>query len=488
MKTYLKNIVLHYVLFYAFFSFIILIIFDFIFNSSLLNYYILFFILLLIYNILLHKKKKLTQELWITNIFIFFICLCTLSLCLLLSSGSLTSSMWYPLYIVACPFVLVFTLLMLYGYTFETMLLIAIILLTNIIIETILLKPSLSKKYACLFTIVCLCLSAFDFCYYQNIPSVKYQGHDFAYMHGYSSTDLSPFYPYNPDHQLVKLQEPSDLIIENEKDMPILDGAEACYPVYSAIALAVYKDIAQIEDQYKNDDLYAHTNGKIVSFTNSSVGYSRLINQEIDMFFGAKPSASQLEEAKEAGVEFEYTPIGQEAFVFFVNENNPISQLSSDQIKAIYHGDITNWQELGGKNAKIIAFQRPERSGSQSMMSYFMGDISLKEPITYEMQSGMGGIIKEVAEYYNEDGAIGYTFQYFLEGLHQEEHVKILSIDGVYPSHESVKNKTYPLSTYLYCVTLKSNQKENVQKLKDFLLSTQGQYIIEQTGYYSLVK
>ena len=51
------------------------------------------------------------------------------------------------------------------------------------------------------------------------------------------------------------------------------------------------------------------------------------------------------------------------------------------------------------------------------MMNYFMGDVSLKVPLTYEMQSAMGGIITEVAQYYNEDGAIGYTFKYFLEGL-----------------------------------------------------------------------
>lgn len=270
--------------------------------------------------------------------------------------------------------------------------------------------------------------------------------------------------------------------------MPTLDGAEACYPVYSAIAKAVYKDIDKIEEDYTltEDYLDNNTNGKIVTFTNTSVGYSRLIQGEVDMFFGAKPSQSQLEEAKEAGVEFEYTPIGQEAFIFFVNTNNPVSNLSSNQIRSIYHGDITHWNEVGGNNQEILAFQRPERSGSQAMMTYFMGDVSLKEPLQYEYVSGMTGIISQTAEYNGEDDAIGYTFKYFLEGLHQEQNVKILSIDGVEPTAENIKSKTYPLSTYLYCVTLKSNEKENVQKLKDYLLSPQGQYIIEQTGYCSL--
>ena len=344
------------------------------------------------------------------------------------------------------------------------------------------------KKYIVkILCLVLLCTTSFYV--YQTSPARKYSGgHGFDYMNGYSSTDLSPFYPYTEDSQLVELQEPSTFTIENEKDMPVLDGAEACYPVYSAIAKAVYKDIDQIEKAYSEseDYNYYNTNGKIVTFTNTSVGYTRLINGNIDMFFGAKPSKSQLAEAKEAGVEFEYTPIGQEAFVFFVNKDNPVSHLSTQQIKDIYHGDITNWQEVGGQNKDILAFQRPERSGSQAMMAYFMGDIPLKEPLQYEYISGMSGIISDTAQYNGEKDAIGYTFRYFLEGLHQEQNVKILSVDGVEPTTENIKNQTYPISTYLYCVTLKSNQKENVKKLKDYLLSSQGQYIIEKTGYCAL--
>ena len=126
-------------------------------------------------------------------------------------------------------------------------------------------------------------------------------------------------------------------------------------------------------------------------------------------------------------------------------------------------------------------------NGGQMITSeVFMGDIPLKDPLQYEYISGMSGIISDTAQYNGEKDAIGYTFRYFLEGLHQEEDVKILSVDGVEPTTENIKNQTYPISTYLYCVTLKSNQKENVKKLKDYLLSSQGQYIIEKTGYCAL--
>ncbi|UTY40265.1 substrate-binding domain-containing protein [Allocoprobacillus halotolerans] len=484
MKKYLNYFIFRYALTYFLLSLICII-------TAIIPEFFLFFIgiELLIYTYVLHKKNRLKETDFFMQCFIILFLAMALTISLILSNGYLSSPYWNIYYAAGFPFLLFFGLASLsrnYAIVFIAPLIITVGHLMMIYAFT---KPKISVKNLVIKGLCFVLLCSTSFYIYHNSPSRKYKGgHDFEYMGGYSTTDLSPFYVYNPNHQLVELSVPSTFTIEKETDMPTLDGAEACYPVYSAIAKAVYKDIDKIEEDYTltEDYLDNNTNGKIVTFTNTSVGYSRLIQGEVDMFFGAKPSQSQLEEAKEAGVEFEYTPIGQEAFIFFVNTNNPVSNLSSNQIRSIYHGDITHWNEVGGNNQEILAFQRPERSGSQAMMTYFMGDVSLKEPLQYEYVSGMTGIISQTAEYNGEDDAIGYTFKYFLEGLHQEQNVKILSIDGVEPTAENIKSKTYPLSTYLYCVTLKSNEKENVQKLKDYLLSPQGQYIIEQTGYCSL--
>jgi len=277
-----------------------------------------------------------------------------------------------------------------------------------------------------------------------NSDKNKYMGHGFKYMNGYSTTDFTGYHVYDGE-KLVTLDHEASLRIENEADMPILDGAEACYPVYSALAKAVYKDIDKIEADYHNraeeywktrgkgDDYEMMTvylcNGKYVSFTNTVQAYYRLINKEADLVIAARPSANQKAEAADKLEQIITVPIGREAFIFFVEEDNPIDNLTSEQIRQIYHGDITNWKQLGGKNENIVAFQRPEDSGSQVMMKWFMGDVSLKEPKKIEYIGGMGDIISKVAEYNNERGAIGYTFKYFLTGLNQEKHVKILSVD-----------------------------------------------------------
>ena len=325
----------------------------------------------------------------------------------------------------------------------------------------------------------------------------KYGGHGFDYMHGYSSTDFTGYHVYDGEKS-VRLNHEPEFIIENIEDMPILDGAEACYPVYSAIAKTLYKDIDIIEKEVKELDYkdwttlsdeeihYKINNGRVVQFTNTKDGYYRLIDGEVDLFIGARPSSDQKKAARDYNKTIVSIPIGKEAFVFFVEEDNPIDNLTSEEVKKIYSGEITNWKELGGKDQKIIAFQRPEDSGSQVMMKYFMGDTPLKEADTIERVDAMGGLIKKVKQYHNEKGAIGYTFNYFLTGLNQEKNVKILSIDGIYPSTDTIKNETYPLLVNLVCAKLKNNPKENIDKVIDFMLSKDGQYIIEKTGYGSL--
>ena len=364
--------------------------------------------------------------------------------------------------------------------------------LTAFIISTFCAKVNM-KKYIipCIVAVICIAASTI---LYLDRPTVKYAGHGFEYMHGYSSTDFADYMVYAENSKLVELEHEPPFVIENEDEMPVLDGAEACYPLYAAFAKAVYKNIDQIELKYLDTDDEL-TNGRLVTMTNTIYGFERLVDRDaekfgrkVDMFFGARPSASQMEMAEEYGVELNITPIGKEAFVFFVEEDNPIGNLTSEQLKAIYHGDIKNWSELGGKDQEILAFQRPENSGSQTMMEYFMGDIPLKEPQTYEKVDAMMGVIKEVAQYANEKGAIGYSFRYFLEELNQEKGVKMLSIDGVYPTLENIENGSYPLTTNVYLVTRKNEPNPNVQKMIDFILSNDGQDIIRKTGYAGLAK
>jgi phosphate transport system substrate-binding protein len=287
-----------------------------------------------------------------------------------------------------------------------------------------------------------------------------------------SEVDLYQYHPFAPDNSLTRLaQEPS---LTFRKDYPRLDGATAAYPVYAAIAQELYQGLdEQSVESY-------------VTCSNTSNAYDRLIYGEIDLFFGAQPSKEQQAFALEQGITLEQTPLGREAFVFFVNKDNPVDSLTLEQIQDIYQKKITNWKQVGGNDEPILAFQRPEGSGSQTiMLAKVMAGLTLPEPLQEESVSGMGGIIEGVAEYRNHSSAIGYSFRQYATGMKSNSSIKLLAIDGTEPSVGNIRNGTYPLSIDFYAVSA-GPRSENTQKLVDWCLSEQGQGFIETCGYVGL--
>ena len=315
----------------------------------------------------------------------------------------------------------------------------------------------------------------------------KLSGYGFAYENGYSSTDLEPYYVENEENILAKLDTPSTFVISEPTEMPMLDGAEAAYPIYSAFANACYENIGEIQEYAKQNRWQDPDAAMPIQFNNSIIAFEDLMAGDTDIFFGAKPSAGQQEMAAQAGKNLVLTPIGKEAFIFFVNSANPIDGLTSDQIRGIYSGEIENWKEIGGANARILAFQRPKNSGSQTMMEYFMGDTPLKEPLQTEYYDTMSGIILETANYQNRSSAIGYSFRYFatvmVNDMNYSDRIKYLSVDGVYPDVETIKSGVYPITTELYAVTLADNPNKNVELFLEWMTSPQGQQIVADTGY-----
>ena len=277
------------------------------------------------------------------------------------------------------------------------------------------------------------------------------------------------YLPFEEESKIAKLDKEASLQLDEK--LPVVDGAAAVFPVYSAFVNAVYYPTS------------VTLGDGIFEYNNTSLGYRKLAQKETDIFFGAYPSEEQIAYAKEQGTEFEFTEIGTEAFVFFVHKDNPIDNLTTEQIQDIYSGKITNWKDVGGADEKIVAFQRNEGSGSQSMLKRFMGDKEIMDAPSEQVNDLMSGIIDVVSKYQNKTSSIGFSFRYYLEGIIKNPDIKMISIDGNKPSVESIKDGSYPITTPLYAVTWKDNPKENVKLLLDWVLSSEGQEIIEKTGY-----
>lgn len=300
---------------------------------------------------------------------------------------------------------------------------------------------------------------------------VQFQSYQEAQLDTITEADveIDNYIPYANDNTLATLDKEAS--IQFDDDLPVLDGATALYPIYAAFAEAVYP-----EGTYNPDR-------SAVRRTQTDNAYTALLHEEVDIIFAPAPSSNQRAEAEELNVEFELTPLGREAFVFFVNETNPIESLTSEQLRSIYTGEVTNWAEVGGESGTIQAFQRPEGSGSQTALQQFIGEDELMDPPAEDRVAGMGGIITETADYRNHPHAIGYSFRFFATEMNDTDEVRLLAIDGARPTRENIANDSYPLSSEFYAITRAGEDDEKVATLVEWMIGPEGQTIVERTGY-----
>ena len=287
-----------------------------------------------------------------------------------------------------------------------------------------------------------------------------------------SSFTLEDYYP-NEGGKVAVLNEAANVQWYADAELPRLDGATALFPVYSAIVQATYPgDVRYGEEE----------NDPLVTCTRTNRAYERLIEGSADVIFCAGPSDEQLASAEAAGVELELTPFGAEAFVFTVNADNPLEDITTQQIQGVYSGAIVDWSELGVDGlGEIVAYQRPKNSGSQTALEALMGDVALMIPPQQIVSDGMGDILENI-EYRNLPNAIGYSFRFYCTEM-VGSGVKLLSIDGMEPTLENIRSGAYPHVTTLYAVTRKGETNPNVQILLSWLTSEQGQKLVEASGY-----
>ena len=279
--------------------------------------------------------------------------------------------------------------------------------------------------------------------------------------------DVGRYLPHNDGSDLPKIESSLKLT----EALPVLDGAAALVPVYASVIDNVYPEdsVTYIGGEFSSDNYYGENFApdSVMQYKNTVRGYKAIVDGETDILFCAAPSAQQKKYAEEKGVELVYVPIGLEGFVFFVNKNNPVDNLETEQIRKIYSCEYTNWSDVGGADRIINPVTRLEGSGSQTAFEAFMGEykIGRKSPLAITGAS------------------IGFSFRYYMDGIVENENVKMLALNGVYPSEENIKNRTYPIVSQFYAVYRKDNKNENIPVLVDWLLSDEGQTLIEETGY-----
>ena len=317
-------------------------------------------------------------------------------------------------------------------------------------------KKKLGKQLAVIALLVVM-FAALDLAIYQLFIKRVISHHSPGMQK--MSVEVDNFVPFSGSQSLVSVDGAERL----EGDIPVIDGAAALLPVYAGFVESIYPEDSVIYNGESYDAASA------MHYTNTRGAFKDIVDGNADIIICAQPSDEQLAYAAENGVELEMVPIGTDAFVFIVNANNPVSDITTEQIRGIYSGQITNWSELGGNDTPIAAMHRNEGSGSQTALEKLMGDM----PIVPDYTTLLGS-------------PIGFSFRYYVTGMLAEGGVKILNVDGVEPTIENISNGTYPLGGGFYAIYRKGETNENVYKAVDFMCSPEGQKIVEESGYVPL--
>ena len=256
------------------------------------------------------------------------------------------------------------------------------------------------------------------------------------------------------------------------KDYPRVDGSTANMPM-----------MAQIRSSFLGEDLTEAENN--TSVTTTDYAWRNLVGGKADLLLVYEPSSETKKIIEDSGVKLTITPIGVDALVFIVNEKNKVNDLTSQDLVDIYTGKLTNWEDFGGDDMKIEAYQRVLNSGSQTLfLNHVMKGIKPVDPPKNYRIEGMDGLIETLASYNDKGNAIGYSVYYYAKKMYEVPGLKLLSIDGVMPSDESIGSGKYPfLNQYYLVIRENTRQETETMKLYKYILSEAGRADIIKAGY-----
>ena len=289
-----------------------------------------------------------------------------------------------------------------------------------------------------------------------------------------SSASAAPEAPASSVSEL-----PSEMLF-SEEDFPKLDGSTACIPLMAQMmADTTGMDLEQAQSTISvSTTAYAWENFGL--YPDEEYTARMLVVYEAPDYVK--------EELKEANAQLEQKPIGRDALVFIVNENNPVKSLTQQQLKDIYAGKITNWKDVGGEDLDIVAFQRGEDSGSQTLFKKLLiqgGE--LMDPPTELAPAAMGELVDSIAAYNNSANAIGFSVYYYIDQMYSQPGLRLLAVDDVTPSNDTIADESYPLCNEFYAVIHPDAAADSPERqLYDWLDTDAGQECIKKSGYVAV--
>jgi phosphate transport system substrate-binding protein len=209
----------------------------------------------------------------------------------------------------------------------------------------------------------------------------------------------------------------------------------------------------------------------------SGVGIASIIDGTCDIGDASRPMKDkERKKAQEKGVDVYENVVAMDGIAVIVHPSNPVDGLTKEQVKDIYTGKISNWSEVGGKKQKIVIVSRDSASGTFETFNELALDKEKVRPDAL-LNASNQAVATIVAK---TPGAVGYVGLGYLS-----PSVKALEVNGVIASKENVVNGSYILARKLFMYT-KGKPQGLVGDFIDFILSEDGQRLVDKAGFVSL--
>lgn len=281
--------------------------------------------------------------------------------------------------------------------------------------------------------------------------------------------------------QIFKLNSHPTLKLGEKKSSSItIKGSDTEVQMVSNIAEAFAKE---------NPDIKLSVTGG-----GSGVGIAGLLNKEIDMANSSRlMKDAELQQAKDKNLSIKEFIVARDGITIIVNPENPVKKLNMEQLGKIYKGQITNWQDVGGKEGKIILYGRQSTSGTYS----FFRDVVVKDDYSPDMKTmeGNEAIVDSVK---SDKAGIGYVGVGYVKDANGKPRtdLSILSLSkdatssAISPLNvDAVKRGSYPIFRAIYQYLPNMPQKDSgISRFLKFEASDKGQQIVERSGFYTLTR
>ena len=213
----------------------------------------------------------------------------------------------------------------------------------------------------------------------------------------------------------------------------------------------------------------------------SGTGISALINGTTEVCEASRnmKDAEKAQLKEKTGALPEEIIVAKDGLSVYLNDSNPLGELTMDQLKAIFTGKVTNWKDVGGPDAKIIPYSRENSSGTYVFFKEHVLGNADYTPRAQAM-AGTAAVVNAVSK----DGhSIGYGGAAYAKGIKVIKIKKDAATAGIAPSDVTVKNGTYPLSRPLFFY-LRTKPADEIKAFVDWVLSAEGQAVVLKVGYF----